>query len=193
MVSAVVLAGGKSSRMGQEKSELIYKSMKLIDFQIKKLASLGITDLLVSGYGKSIPNTHFVPDIYAGKGPLSGIHSSLVHAMNSSCLVVSVDTPLLPVELLRELIATHAKNQSSITLAGHHEIIEPLIGIYDCSLVPLMEQVLMSGNSSVKNVLDRVSYSVLNYDQDISVFLNCNNPHQYAELLCHAAIDEGSL
>jgi molybdopterin-guanine dinucleotide biosynthesis protein A len=185
-VSSVVLAGGKSLRMGRNKAELVYNSMTLINLQVKKLANLGINDLMISGYSRSIPGTRFIPDMYGGRGPLSGIHASLARSLNSSCLVISVDTPLIPSELLMKLIETHESNETPITIASHQGAIEPLIGVYSCTLVPLIERILLSGeNVSIRSVLNMVPYAVYSYEGNDSVFLNCNTPEDYINLMKH--------
>ena len=156
--------------------------MPLINFQIKKLASIGITDLMISGYSRPIPGTRFIPDSDEGKGPLSGIHACLLNSSSPSCLVLSVDTPLIPGKLLLDLIKTFERDRNPVTIVSHQGIIEPLIGIYDCTVIPFSEQLLFSGKTSLFRLLDLVPYSVVHFTGDDSVFLNCNTPDDYLKL-----------
>ena len=121
-VSGVILAGGLSSRMGKNKAELKFHGVTLLEHQISKLRSLGIEDIVISGYERPIVGTRFVPDKYPLKGPLGGIHSGLCAAKNGSCLVTSVDTPLVPEKLLRELVSAHIAGGHSMTVLSHRSL-----------------------------------------------------------------------
>lgn len=67
MTTGVVLAGGSSSRMGVNKAELSYQGMPLAQWQAEKLRGIGLTEVLISGYGAGM-----IPDDIPGKGPLGG-------------------------------------------------------------------------------------------------------------------------
>lgn len=115
-VSAIILAGGLSSRMGVCKAELPWEGKTLIEHQVQKMLSLGIEDIIISGYPKYIRETRFVADKYLLKGPLGGIHAGLTAAKNPHCLVTCIDTPLVPLETLSELIQTHIRSSNNITV-----------------------------------------------------------------------------
>ncbi|MBR3585763.1 MAG: NTP transferase domain-containing protein, partial [Oscillospiraceae bacterium] len=76
-ISGIVLAGGFSKRMGTDKAELKLGGMTLLELQVRKLQQIGITDIMVSGYGKPVEGTRAIEDIYPHKGPMSGIHACL--------------------------------------------------------------------------------------------------------------------
>ena len=67
MTTGIVLAGGSSSRMGTNKAELLYKGLPLVQWQMEKLRSIGLSEILVSGYGESM-----IPDDVPGKVPWAG-------------------------------------------------------------------------------------------------------------------------
>ena len=62
--SAAVLAGGLSSRMGRDKAALPFGGTTLLDFQVQKLRSLGMEDIMISGTEQQIPGTRPIPDVY---------------------------------------------------------------------------------------------------------------------------------
>lgn len=103
-LSMVVLAGGKSSRMGREKSDLLFEGQTFLQRQIQKGKSLGIADILVSGYQGEQCSERIVKDRYPGKGPLGGLEAAFREVKNPYCLVMTVDVPLVTVEVLRTLI-----------------------------------------------------------------------------------------
>ena len=86
--SAIILSGGKSSRMGQDKW--------LLNLQVDKIRKIGIDDIIVSGYrGFNCNEKVLLDDIM--KGPLSGIYIGLQHIKNDRALVISVDVPLIDI------------------------------------------------------------------------------------------------
>ena len=178
-VSAIILAGGLSSRMGTCKAELSWDGISLIEHQVNKMHGLGIDDIIISGYPKPIAGTRFVADKYPLKGPLGGIHAGLLAAENSHCLVTSIDTPLVPVPLLSELVKTHIANSSNISILSHGEMLEPLMGVYERWLSVIAEQILQTDNTSVRQLLSRVGFSKFRYEGDESLLCDCNTPEEF--------------
>lgn len=179
--SAVILAGGKSSRMGSCKAELPWGGKTLVEHQVNKISALGISDIMVSGYSRPVTGTRFVPDIYPEKGPLGGIHACLCAVNKAACFVISVDTPLFSPDEMKLLIKAHIAGDSPITVAEHRGTLEPLIGVYDSSLSDAAEEILQGANTSVKHLLDQIGFAVCEFSDENSV-RNCNTPDEYNEL-----------
>ena len=175
-VSAIILAGGMSSRMGKCKAELEWNGGSLIEHQVNKLRSLGIDDIVISGYPKPPEGTRFAADKYLLKGPLGGIHAGLLAAENAHCLVLSVDTPLVPEETLSELIQAHLDGSANITVLSHGDKIEPLIAVYERWLSGIAEQILQSDNTSVRVLLKRARTGLYEYKGDGELLCDCNTP-----------------
>lgn len=178
-VSAIILAGGRSSRMGRNKAELIWNGEKLIEHQVHKLRSLGIEDIIISGYPVPVEGTRFAADKYPLKGPLGGVHAGLLAAANPHCLVMSVDTPLLPEETLSALIDTHIISSSNITVLAHGDNIEPLMGVYERWLSGIADQILQTDETSVRVLFRRVGISRFRYDGDEALLCDCNTPAEF--------------
>ena len=179
--SAVILAGGKSSRMGSCKAELPWGGKTLVEHQVNKISALGISDIMVSGYSRPVTGTRFVPDIYPEKGPLGGIHACLCAANKAACFVISVDAPLFSPDEMKLLMEAHLAGDSPITVAEHLGTLEPLIGVYDSSLSDAAEEILQGANTSVKHLLDQIGFAVCEFSDENSV-RNCNTPDEYNEL-----------
>lgn len=175
-LSAVVLAGGRGTRLGQDKALLPYHGVSFVQHQVHKLHELGITDIIISGYAEPVAGAVCVPDIYPHNGPLGGMHTGLSAIAHTAALVLAVDTPLLPVELLRTLAEVHS---GGITIVEHGGKLEPLIGVYDCPLAAVCDQLLRSGRRSVRTLLDRTGYCTVHYQGDEKLLLNCNTPEDY--------------
>ena len=166
--------------MGRDKAWLPFGGTTLLGFQVGKLRALGIEDIMISGSEQALPGTRSVPDVYPHRGPLSGIHACLTAAKGRAVLFLGVDTPLIPLETLRELLSSH---ENGVTLLRHGERTEPLIGVYDCTLAPLCEEILRTEHTGVWQLLNRTATKLLPFDGDETVFLNANTPEDHARLL----------
>lgn len=118
LYSLLLLAGGKSSRMGEDKAELLLDGDSFLSCQIKKAEKLGIHKVYVSGHAvgadafrnekiKNSIHIQMVPDIYRERGPLGGLHACMKAMDTPYCLVLPVDVPQLPEETLEELLLAH--------------------------------------------------------------------------------------
>jgi molybdopterin-guanine dinucleotide biosynthesis protein A len=108
MFYAAVLAGGKSSRMGQDKARLVLGGQTLLERSVALLQSAGAELVLIGGAGKA---HNSVPDLLPHCGPPGGLYSLLDHIKHnygldgSPLLLIPVDMPLLTVATLQRLLA----------------------------------------------------------------------------------------
>jgi len=182
-ISAMILAGGKSSRMGRDKASLPFRGMSLLEWQVQKLSGLGIKDIMLSGCRQSLEGTRTIPDEYSCRGPLSGIHACMKQALNPCCLTLSVDMPLVPDEVFAALAQAHLDGDAPITLLQHGGKWEPLLGIYNCSLYQMAELILKSEKTAVRRLLDETGFQLVDWPDDEMLFLNCNIPEDFVKLL----------
>ena len=183
-VSGVVLAGGFSRRMGTDKAELTLGGLTLLELQIRKLRQIGIPDLMVSGCRKPMEGTRAIEDIYPHMGPMSGIHACLKAAKSKACLFVSVDVPLFPAEWLEKLIQVH---DGPVTMLSHGDEMEPLLAVYDTALAERAEELILSGDRSVRSLFAGMEVKKLEYTGDPDFLLNCNTQEDFqkaAALYC---------
>lgn len=178
-LSAAILAGGNSSRMGINKAQLAFGKTTLLEHQVNKVKSLGITDIMVSGGAYGISGTRDVKDEYEHCGPLGGIHSCLKEARNDAVLFLSVDTPLVPETDLEKLILNH---KNGITLLKHEQQEEPLIGIYDKLLEKQSQELLESGQTSPWKLIHQTTSIAVEAEGDPVLYSNCNTPEEYNTL-----------
>ena len=179
-ISAVVLAGGYSTRMGRDKASLALNGRTFLEIQVDKLRALGVADVMVSGAGYRAAGARTVADIYPHRGPLGGVHACLLSAAHPACLVVSTDVPLIPTEALMELVQAHV---GGVTALCHGDRVEPLMAVYDCALAGEAERLLNSGNTSMMQLLRRAPLTRYAYRMDEFLLTNCNTPEDYARIL----------
>jgi molybdopterin-guanine dinucleotide biosynthesis protein A len=130
-LSAVILAGGQSSRMGCDKAWVDYRGKPLIQLALEKIRETGITEIFISGRPEkdySVLNSQVLIDIEPGLGPIGGIECALREATLPSVLVMPVDLPHMSSEFLQKLILGCTECTGAVpTLKGQ---LEPLVAVY---------------------------------------------------------------
>lgn len=181
-ISAILLAGGKSARMGRDKAMLPFRGVTLLEWQVQKLRGLGIEDIMLSGSRGCVEGVRVIPDEYPGRGPLGGLHACMKRAVYPDCLVLSVDVPLVPPQALAELIRVHREGREAVTLLRHGDKWEPLMGVYQSRLFQCAESILRGTNTAVRRLLDETGVQLVDWCGEETLFLNCNTPEDYAQL-----------
>ncbi len=178
--TGVILAGGQSRRMGQNKAQLEFEGKTLLEHQVEKLRRVGAAEILISGEGcQKLPGTKVVADILPNRGPLGGLHACLQVASYSRCLVLSVDAPLVPVETLRQICATHSEGA---TVLSHGEYVEPLIGMYDSAVAQSLFALIENGGAPVRALKNLLKWNTLEYQGDENLLCNCNTRQEFADM-----------
>ena len=185
--SLILLAGGKSSRMGSNKAELTFQGKTFTDLLIEKAGMLGIEKIYLSGFEKTDANVQVVWDIYPERGPLGGIHACLKAMETPYALVLPVDVPQIPVNVLELLIGGHEndsmKEKEVPFLLKHGERQENLIGIYPAEMVGFIEEEIKERSAAVHRMLK--SYGTVWFEIEIPQWQvdNLNTRENYEHLL----------
>ena len=181
-VSAIVLSGGKSSRMGEDKCDLRYNGETLLNLQVDKLKRIGIDDIVAAGYrGKDCKARVVEDEIMIG--PLSGMLRGLQAIKNDRAFIISVDVPLVKEDSIKKLIDYSLEKDLDIVLARHGGKREPLIGVFKKEIIDKIENVIKGDNHSVMRLVDECSYEFLDLEDDEEYFLNINYKDDYDKLL----------
>ncbi|MDO5538626.1 MAG: molybdenum cofactor guanylyltransferase [Eubacteriales bacterium] len=187
-LSMVILAGGASSRMGKDKSDLPICGKTFLEIQIEKGQLLGIKDILVSGYRGKKCSVRVVEDRIPGRGPLGGLESCLREAENEWCLVLGVDVPMVPADVLERLIEKAFNSSAPAVILRHGEHEEPLIGVYRTDLADAMAQEITERKGSVFAFLRRIGYGTYVSGAADKYFANVNDPAAYDTLIRNACV-----
>ena len=139
---AVILSGGKSSRMGEPKALLSFGSGRLIDHVADRIRpQAGPVALNTNDPRISLPGAADFPDRFAGfQGPLAGIHAALVHVAETypdatHAVMVPVDSPFFPKDLVATLTAT-LTGPDDVALASSLGRMHPVLGLWPVRLAP---------------------------------------------------------
>lgn len=181
--SFILLAGGASTRMGRDKALLPIFGSSLLELQLDKARLLGSDDILISGARDPAENARIIPDIVPNRGPLGGLHACLGAAKHPHCIVLSVDAPLIPAGLLREMAQVHAEGSASITMAVHGERWEPLVGVYDSALAAAIEPLIQEHGAPVRALIESCACRRWRTQLPERFWTNCNTPEAYQSLI----------
>jgi molybdopterin-guanine dinucleotide biosynthesis protein A len=148
-LSAFVLAGGKSTRMGRDKATVSFAGLTLLEAALavarsvtKDVFILGSPELY-GAYGDVIA------DIFLGCGPLGGIHAALTRAKTDLNLILAVDTPFLSNRLPAYLVESARDSRAMVTAPEIDSYPQPLCAVYRRDFLPIAEQALRAGNYKI--------------------------------------------
>ncbi len=149
-----VLAGGRSTRMGQDKALLQVGGRPLVDLALDKLRSIGVVAPRIAA-ARSDLSSHapVVPDLHPGCGPLSGIEAALAATTQPLNLFLPVDMPLLPARFLNWMLQRAQTTGAWVTVPRINGSPQPLCAVYHRDLLRLITASLLGGNYKVVPVV----------------------------------------
>ena len=186
-VSGIILAGGNSRRLGQNKALIRLGTRTLIEIVLEKLRCLSDDIILSTNEFDKFASldVRMVRDIYGEGGVLGGLYSGLQSAKSPFALVVACDMPFLNLNLLRFMIL-HAPGYD-VVVPRLSTGIEPLHAIYARTCLEPIRETLEEGRLRIVDFWDRVRVCYIEQDeievldpQKLS-FFNINAPEDLDE------------
>src|SRR4029077_4226035 len=154
-VSGFVLAGGKSTRMGQDKAALSLNGRTLLEHALAALRCV-CRDVAILGkyelYGTLAP---VYEDIFPGCGPLGGIHAALSNSQTQYNIIIAVDTPFIMPEFLSYLVERAITSGAVVTTPEIDDYTQPLCTVYSLDFLPIAERALGSGSYKIVPLFPR--------------------------------------
>ena len=155
-ICAVILAGGKSRRMGFNKALLNVGGRPLIRVLIDRLLPL-TSQILISSNDDSnyqFLNLPIIPDYYREQGPLAGLHAAMTRHVSQLYIVLACDLPNLQESLLRHLLSVVEGFDAAIP-RSQDGLAHPLCAVYRRTCLPVVENALQRGaNTVIETFLD---------------------------------------
>lgn len=152
--SGVVLAGGRSSRMGRDKLLLKIGGVSLLERVLNVLATRCAEVIVVGTEAPRGVAGHRVPDLRPGReGPLAGMEAGLSAARHTIVFVAAGDMPFVPGEMVDFLLGRLTERGLSAVLPRHGGRPQPLCAAYDRAILPRLASALDSGMRSVRDLL----------------------------------------
>jgi molybdopterin-guanine dinucleotide biosynthesis protein A len=184
MRAGFILSGGKSTRMGADKSLLEFDGRTLLDRALAVMAMVCDRVTIVGDPAKfaNYKADSVIADIFPGCGPLAGIHTALAHTSCELNLMLAVDMPFVSPELLSFLLAAAASNAALVTVPRVKDGLQPLCAVYRRDFAGVAEQALRVGRYKIDAAFRDVLTRVIEEDELTAAgfsarnFFNMNTP-----------------
>ena len=182
--SCIVLAGGKSSRLGHDKVLETVGNGSLLGQVVSRVSSICKNIIIVTARGRiiphfdSLPEVKIVTDAFPGKGPMVGIYSGLAASSTFCNLAVASDMPFLNRDLLRYMLQSLGDYDMLIPKVGNN--LEPLHAVYTKNCLATMEDMIKQDKLNLFELcnLVRVNYlsveEIDRFDPEHLSFFNVN-------------------
>jgi len=183
-MTSIILAGGKSLRLGQSKALQVIGGKSLIQWVVDRLAILSTEIIIATAHGEAIPcssavRIRTVADIYPGKGPLVGIYSGLIASSSPRAIIVGCDTPFLSVGFLKHM--TRISSTFDAVVPRIKNEVEPLCAVYSKSCLVHIQELVGQNELRIDRLFGMVKVryveedEINSFDPEHLSFFNINN------------------
>jgi len=191
LTSAIIVAGGRSTRLGRDKASEPLFGRPLLQHVIDRVAPVASEIIIVHAEGQELPAVdaavamRAVADAYPNAGPLGGIYSGLVAMSAPQALAVACDMPLLCAPLLRHLIDVAPAADVVMPVLAYPE---PLHAIYGAACIAPIRERLEAGHLKITNFLGAVRVRYVRedecraFDPGLRSFMNANTDEALARI-----------
>jgi molybdenum cofactor guanylyltransferase len=184
-VSAFVLAGGKSTRMGTDKAFVEYEGRTLLARALDLVRSVASGVWIVGSKEKFAAFAPVVEDIFPDRGPLGGIHAALLGSLTELNLMLAVDMPFVSRSFLQYLITQGGSTPDETVVVPRSEgRRQPLCAIYRREFAGVAERALQTGRNKIDPLFDQVQTRVIEQEDlegagfSTGIFRNLNTPEE---------------
>jgi len=170
---ACILAGGKSSRMGEDKGLKLLHGKQMIRYVIESLIPRFPTiKISTNNLEYNVFGYELLADIIPEKGPMGGIYTALKNSLCNDVFITGCDMPFISGSSLDYMLQRENK---SATVAVCNGKIQPLFGIYSKNLIPLLESKIEQNQLSMMKFLQEINTALVEINNE-DEFLNMNTP-----------------
>jgi len=176
-MKGLILAGGRSTRFGSDKTLAVYEGKTFIEKAVLFLESVDLEAVIVTrpGTNYSFLKCKTIYDLLPQKGPLGGIYTAMSFFRNTSFLVLSCDMPALTRDALEELLNQHEPSRQLTFYSTPDKAKQPFPGIYEASLFDIIEYKINYGDLSMHGLLEAVPQrKKVQWQGNPAVFHNIN-------------------
>jgi molybdopterin-guanine dinucleotide biosynthesis protein A len=181
-LTAFILAGGKSTRMGTDKAFVRLDGQTLIERMLQVARKIAPEVAVVGDPTKFAKLARVVGDEFPNCGPLGGIHAALSSSSTDWNLILAVDVPFVTPAFLEFLIATSRESSATVTVVRTREGLQPLCAIYRRAFVSSAERALRNGHYKVDALFSESDLRVIDETElrasgfSAELFHNLNTP-----------------
>jgi molybdopterin-guanine dinucleotide biosynthesis protein A len=201
-MNLVVLAGGRSERMGYCKYGMHLAGIPLYVHSLRRLQSVCRRRLIVENAGlvderEYAPGSLMVHDLIHGGGPLAGIHAGLLASDSWLNFVIAADMPFACPSLVAAMGKYAVEQKLDIVYPTIDGLLEPLFAVYSRRVAAAAVELLQAGHRSIRELFrdPRLNVGaidrrfVVQYDDRLLSFFNVNTPDDLimARLMMHVS------
>ena len=184
-VSAFVLAGGKSTRMGTDKAFLQVQGRTLLVNALELGRAVADQVRIVGDPAKFGEFEAVVEDVYTGHGPLGGIHAALTSSETDLNVVIGVDLPMLEPRFFKYLIQVAEESGATVTVPQLGKHYEPLCAVYRREFGRPAEEALKRGQNKIDGLFSGIPIRAVRDEELLEngfsqrMFRNVNTPEDW--------------
>jgi molybdopterin-guanine dinucleotide biosynthesis protein A len=184
-LTAFVLAGGKSSRMGRDKSFLELAGRPLITHAVELAASVTSDVRIVGSPEKFAAFGAVVSDVYSERGPLGGIHAALMNSSMDMHLILGVDLPFIDPAFVSFLVSTAQSCDAVVTVPSCGDHLQTLCAIYRKEFGEIAGRALTEDRNKIDALFLEIPVRVIDEEEieaagfSSSMFRNLNTPEEW--------------
>jgi len=183
-VTLTIMAGGRSQRMGQNKSFVSIQGKPMIEHILERLASLQCPTLLITSLFDDYKqyNLPMFADIIPDQGALGGLYTALHVSETPSVLCVACDMPFINIDLLRHMISL--RERADVIAAYFDETWQIFPALYNKTALPHFKSALDSQTLRMQKIFQGMAVHTLTQadlapiDPDLRSFININTPSE---------------
>lgn len=186
-ISAFVLAGGQSKRMGTDKALIEFNGRSLLAGALELTRSITPNVVIVGDPAKYSSFAPVIEDIFPNCGPLGGIHTALRSSRSDLSLIVAVDNPFLLPAFLQFLVRKAMGSAAVVTVPRDMQGWQPLCAVYRCEFADIAEKSLRNCRYKIDALFDPARTQVITEDElqmagfPMTMFRNFNTPQDVLE------------
>jgi len=181
-VSAFILAGGRSTRMGTDKAFVMLEGCTLLARMLELARSVCADVRIVGDRVKFAAFAPVVEDVFLGCGPLGGIHAALRSSQTHLNVMLAVDIPFVSPAFLEFLVARGRESGAMVTLVRTRDGLHPLSAVYGRGFADYAEKALRAGHHKIEALFEETKTQVIEEEElrdagfPLSIFRNLNTP-----------------
>jgi molybdenum cofactor guanylyltransferase len=184
-LTAFILAGGKSTRMGTDKAFVDYAGRTLLARALDLAWSVALDVRIVGSKEKFAAFAPVVEDVICDRGPLGGIHAALQTSPTELNIVLAVDVPFVSWAFLQYLIKqARGAPEAAVVVPRGDEGWQPLCAIYRREFAGVAERALRAGRNKIDRLFEEVQTRVVEQEElegagfSAAIFRNLNTPEE---------------
>jgi len=186
-LTAFILAGGHSRRMGRNKAFLELGGRSLLDRALELANAVASTVRIVAPQEHFLTTARTIEDVFPDSGPLGGIHAALTCTATELNLVLAVDSPFVEPDFLRYMIAQASQVSAVVTVPQAATGFQPLCAVYRRDFREVAELALKKSKNKIDALFVDVETRVIAEPEirrmgfSPKMFQNLNTPEEFAK------------